>query len=715
MTKGMLINRTQSGDDYRGLSIATDDEEPLSSEASLWIVSSPGEEMLATVLARCLSYWGRKAERGSLTALQESWKGEDVHVVSVSINAPDAQHASVDRWVWPCGLPWTPCTLQPMAMRVDAGPVFRRGYTPSFAQISELYGLHGAAQGAETLTQPELAFWCNILARSLLFFDSTAHTFYPAQGWIHHDLQNFATEYHRTICPTFSTDATAADSTVNRQLAATRLFEAYAAHERCAQKSVRAATGAWQHISRSLEPMAYPNSEKLSLAEPRNLPESTVEALLDSPALQPARWDGSTLSSVLFRGAGIQMLSPARDAVKRFASSAGNLGSCELSLFVPGSEAVGRGLYRYRSVHHDLVRLQSHRWKETESALEDHLLCGTGMTGQAAIFLCGKLQRLHAKYGAFGYKLMCLDGGVMFSQLKLLAHAFGFSLQLAPDLGRRLPAEALQLRREGAELVGTAILTAEQGMASEMRGMPAGSKPGLRSEGHPLFLSADALARELSDEVLQADAWCSEHPQNTRTEVHAQQPEAERWINQNRALISVQPVLQRRASQRNLSGDAISEEALCDLLLRAHWADQSEWTCATTVPLTFFVLYHASSQGRRRLLHFDAARGAMTERSRPRVKTQAPSLYADKSFQAEATVIWAVGDLAAATRERGERGHPELLWRAGAALNRIWLMGIGRNLSGCMSAGILARTAQRELGFDGWEELPLCTLLLGVR
>lgn len=88
-------------------------------------------------------------------------------------------------------------------------------------------------------------------------------------------------------------------------------------------------------------------------------------------------------------------------------------------------------------------------------------------------------------------------------------------------------------------------------------------------------------------------------------------------------------------------------------------------------------------------------------------------LYVQEEFSAAPVAIWIVGNLAAACGRHGAFGHRQLLLRAGAAGNHLWMAALGMGLSGSLVAGIVAGAAHRELGLDGYLRAGLLALAIG--
>ena len=92
---------------------------------------------------------------------------------------------------------------------------------------------------------------------------------------------------------------------------------------------------------------------------------------------------------------------------------------------------------------------------------------------------------------------------------------------------------------------------------------------------------------------------------------------------------------------------------------------------------------------------------------------QATSLALQAEFASAPVLIFVTGNLAAACERYGSWGHRQLLLRAGAAGQRLWLASIGVGLAGTVFAGFLPRAAHRFAGVDGYLQASLLAYSVG--
>src|SRR4029450_9966494 len=91
----------------------------------------------------------------------------------------------------------------------------------------------------------------------------------------------------------------------------------------------------------------------------------------------------------------------------------------------------------------------------------------------------------------------------------------------------------------------------------------------------------------------------------------------------------------------------------------------------------------------------------------------ATSLALQAEFAGAPVLIFVTGNLAAACERYGSWGHRQLLLRAGAAGQRLWLASIGVGLAGTVFAGFLPRAANRFAGVDGYLQASLLAYSVG--
>jgi nitroreductase len=88
-------------------------------------------------------------------------------------------------------------------------------------------------------------------------------------------------------------------------------------------------------------------------------------------------------------------------------------------------------------------------------------------------------------------------------------------------------------------------------------------------------------------------------------------------------------------------------------------------------------------------------------------------LFVQLEFASAPVIIWISGNLAAACARHGAFGHRQLLLRAGAAANRLWMAAMAMDLEGCIVAGVVPGAARQQLGLDGYRYASLIAFAAG--
>jgi Nitroreductase family len=186
-------------------------------------------------------------------------------------------------------------------------------------------------------------------------------------------------------------------------------------------------------------------------------------------------------------------------------------------------------------------------------------------------------------------------------------------------------------------------------------------------------------------------------------------------ILENACNLELMDVLMKRVSVRRFAREDTSQAILTTFLRVAYEADIAEWPQEHLQrrALQFFLLEN-TKDGQKALYEYHHTDGSLNLIKAISRSSTLPSLYVDTCFQDAPTAIWIVGNLAEAIGAHGSYGHRQLLFRSGAAANRLWLTAISLGIAGTISAGLLPRSARQVLNFDGWRRLALCAFLAGV-
>lgn len=698
------------------------------SPSEILMIDGDPEKRASALLSRSLAFIGMSKTRDIDMDGLASLPSRDVDsaypsIVSLSFLGEQArQNLDIDAVCKGKKLPWIRLVVDLQGGYADVGPLFRPEGAcykcfkrTNFSDSSQRRGRR-PSHSAD-------AFWSNLLAPSLLVLHRKANGLYPPDGFRRYNLANLGSEYiRRTFLPDCFCWKNFSDvrpgATINREathVSTSLVYENYVFKELPYDATLTSGEESSVNLVKtSLRAKSFPNSENIELG---------LAAPLDGPdvcRLTPAaaRTGQQLLSleqmtGILFYTAGLKYIDLQQSNAKRWAASAGNLASPELFLYIRQMEGLTPGLYHYRSTPHDLVslRLRSERYlQEYFQAIpeSDVLFCFTGA-----------YHRLRTKYGPFGYRLVFLDAGVAFSQAALVAKSYGASLSLIPDTDRRLLTGFLNLSHMREYLTAVARLTFNDTTTTTgaVRSVYSNAEANALPIGDVGRLPPIDLADRLYLESMSTNPTYSIWDENERSSDHGESVIYDFTTSEDQSTkATLSRVLLSRRSVRQFHPGRASLPTIARMIKGAHAADAADWPeeHAHHRDLKFFLFEQYEDHSKGELYEFRSDRGSLITVKTISHTNPLQSLYVDKCFQSAPSSIWLAGNLEEATRIHGSYGHQQLLFRAGAAANRLWLTAVGLGFEGTISAGLLSQVSRSVLGFDGWRRLSLCAFLVNA-
>ncbi len=144
---------------------------------------------------------------------------------------------------------------------------------------------------------------------------------------------------------------------------------------------------------------------------------------------------------------GLREMGPSN--VKRWAPTAGNLGSAELFIVNRAAADLSPGYYYYQADEHALARFR----KRTALAPEEFMARVLGSNGGSLpdilFVFVGAFQRVMRKYKSFGYRLVHFDAGCAVDQLTAVAGGLGLFTKQMDSFADDLIGDQLNLRSFG--------------------------------------------------------------------------------------------------------------------------------------------------------------------------------------------------------------------------------------------------------------------------
>lgn len=327
-------------------------------------------------------------------------------VVALAAGEEDqAALADLDSRLAARGVPWLRAALA--GPRAEVGPYFgcpRQRCYRCFAATREPPGDALAAGPAEVRT------WLALVAAEVVFLTSRVCPPVTARGTLVLDLEDWSQRslFHPRLpgCATCCPGTTAAGP-VEPALAYEQAIASpppdlldpkrHQLHFTTASRELQAMHRT--HRSLALEPLG---------------PERTSGGRLDRPAL----------AALLRRTAGLRAAAP---SVRRWAPTAGNLGSVQVSVAARRVPGLAPGLHAYAPWDDALARLDA-----GSPAADLDALFEPSPAAPALVVLTADLARAAAKYGPAAYHLVHLDAGAALAQLAAVAAALGLAALPVP-------------------------------------------------------------------------------------------------------------------------------------------------------------------------------------------------------------------------------------------------------------------------------------------
>jgi SagB-type dehydrogenase family enzyme len=468
------------------------------------------------------------------------------------------------------------------------------------------------------------------------------------------------------------------------------------------------------------------NSTQIAL--PRSIPELPFSVLCSLCKTQADRHQPLTiddLATVLMMTAGVRAPEIQGGEKQRWAATAGNLGSVELFIVVRNVSGLAPGIYFYQADDHSLAA-----FKRRAGALDPDEFIRRITGGQAEdladvlVLFTGAFHRVVRKYQQFGYRLLQFDAGVAMSQLQMVAQALNMNPRVIARWPDDLVEDQLNLATQHQQLTTAVALSGKQGTQR-----PAGSSAGqipLRSDTPPSCkniqefsdLSVEQVFEMLFVESrLREEDLCAspfEIPRELRS-TRGQQANVKPLPAPHQNGCSVGEVLTARTSVRHYSTKPVGADQLGSMLHHAHEGDLADWPSERSEDQALTFLAIASRvQGVEPGVYAYVPREHTLVVAKPVIAVEKMiDLFVQPEFASAPVIIWIAGNLAASCARHGAFGHRQLLLRAGAAANRLWMAAMAMDLGGCIVAGVVPGAARQQLGLDGYRHASLIAFAAG--
>jgi SagB-type dehydrogenase family enzyme len=672
--------------------------------------------------------------------LLESWlhsksRSNQSLVVWLSVCSEDCeQTANLDDLCSASQTSWLRIVLDQNKNFADVGPVFNRDETPCyrcFADIHSRDNYHGSYNiGAPSYDNTQ--FWVSMVATELVYFLSRIAPSPSAGAFRRWDLRDWTSQILRFTavpgcrhCRPLRTADGGPISVLQGLIDTALVFEEYVGtHSRPLATSRNGESESATILQLTKETKRLTHCQHFSLG--RDLPT------LRSPILDESFGEITSgaktlrvndLAAMLLMTAGLRSSGDRKDSVKRWAATGGNLGSVELFVAVRDVDGLTPGYYFYQPREHSLALLRRHSQAlAIDEFMSRAICCDSASLPDVLVLFTAAYHRVGRKYGPFGYRLINLDAGVALSQLHLLARCMGIQSRTAARWADDLIESQLHL--ESIAEQSTAVVLLHRKHTCDLsfhcdhiearKGVPLSTKSARHFCDVPLSESAAMVYREsrMTESELRLGAFVI--PDELQEADHANSG-AVGLPGPGRGGGFVGDILRERTSIRRYTNEPISLEQLSTMLSFAHAADVKEWPDEHLKgqALSFFLIAQRVAGLNSGVFTYQPANQSLHFIRGPLDPYAAVQLYVQDEFASAPVAIWVVGNLAAACARHGAFGHRQLMLRAGAAGNRLWMAALGLGLSGSLVAGLIAGRARRELGLDGYRKSPLLAVTIG--
>ncbi len=442
------------------------------------------------------------------------------------------------------------------------------------------------------------------------------------------------------------------------------------------------------------------------------------ELAVDMPAKRagPARpLTIDHLATILKLTAGLRDPETGFSTVQRWAATAGNLGSVELFVIAASVQGLAPGIYFYQAADHSLALLQQ---RDAAPLLSDIISRTAPHHAQgspdALVLFTGAFHRVARKYFQFGYRLIQFDAGVGLSQLHLVAQALNIKAQTVARWPDDQIEHFLNLTRVQQQVTGVVVLGGRDDNPNSCFDQQARAE--LPASAKVVGEFSEAPIERVFDMLMNENRLCERDLHSGPFEIPSELqsgPEKSRLIlplpTPDRLRSLAVGVLARRNSVRHFRNEAVSQAHIGPMLYHAYEGDLNDWPAehAQLQPLTFLVLASRVEGFHRGVYEYVPNEHGLAF-LRPAAQTEEMAdLFVQPEFGYAPVVVWIAGNLAAACARHGPFGHRQLLVRAGAAANRLWMAALAMGLKGCIVAGLAPGVARLQLNLDGYRRASL--------
>jgi SagB-type dehydrogenase family enzyme len=630
-------------------------------------------------------------------------------------------------------LPWLRIAMNKTCDFADMGPLFSQGKSPCYRCFARTHFRRSPRQEhrESAFASGNRKFWIGLAATEVLYRltnigspkPDTWFRRYTLSDWTGQPL-SFAAIPGCLSCRPHPDRLGPDQEPVIGDVDTAVVFEDYVANR--SAPSMQSET--WESDSQALAELtrqskSMPNCKQHKL--PATFPHLNhpILNILPGKPVAHTRLSIEEIGSLLMMTAGIRRSVRKAGMVKRWAATAGNLGSVELFVAIRRVEGLSPGFYYYQNREHTLASYRKHRGSISVEEFMTRVGAyeSSGLPDVVVLFT-GAYHRVATKYGPFAYRLINLDAGVAISQMRMIAACMGITSrvvhrwaddliedQLALDPMMEQSTAVLSLYRDEADGLSSRAIDSDAEI-----GHPASLKP----PGEFCDLSLVDIVRRVYEESRITESELCSKPFVVPTWLRGSPraaSETHRLPIPGDSGVTLGEGIQERKSIRHYKRDSVILEQIAAVLSFSQRADAAEWPeeQKNGLALNFVILAERVTTIEPGVYEYDSAQRCLELSRGVLLREELIRLYVQEEFARAPLAIWITGNLAVACARNGAFGHRQLLLRAGAAGNRLWLAASGIGLAGCLVAGIKPDAAKPILGLDGYLKSALFAVTIG--
>lgn len=660
-------------------------------------------------------------------------------IVSFCMTGEDCDwHEELDDWCAKHQISWLRVVVSKKENWADLGPVFNRAEGPCYRCFRDMHGKSPEARFSPTRARDlaDCGFWAGMAAVEIIYLLTHLGPVFTEKGVQRYDLEQTSARYllnarvpgcgYCRPLPKTMADYSSREKVMDTAL----VFEDYVARRTFDFTLPKAMDQLHKNTAPIDQEKQLPSCRQHALN--RRVPCASLAVLdvLQSSEMgldRPIMID--ELGATLLMTAGIRESRLADETVQRWAPTAGNLGSVELFLAVRDVDGLQPGFYFYQPHTHSLAFFQRRAGAIDVKHFIDRIVRAEPSVipqdlPDVLVLFTGAFARLASKYGPFAYRLLSLDAGVAVSQMELFAKGLNIHVQVV----RRWPDDLIeeQLNLEKIDEQSTAVVALyRRAAASSLQSIDMAS-PELRSGLPPSAKNVREFFEMSLDEIVEV-LYSESRLKESELDLTAFATPSVFLPDKRDDSLSVPlpppatggrfviDVLRQRISVRSFTDDAVSVEQLGTMLHLADLCDLDHWPeeCRSGNRLTFLALARHVQGINKGVYSYDLQNHRIDFLCAMPGDQEAVQLYVQSEFAYAPLAVWITGNLALACARHGSFGHRQLLLRAGAAAQRLSLVGAAMGLAGTIVAGLIPNAARRSVELDGYSGASLVAYVAG--